>query len=71
MQPEPAEVAGTSTEVHRYRHMRLHVPRNPSHRYAAPVHGESYCDCPRQGRDVECKCGEEDTGERKIISKLN
>ncbi|KAK2182650.1 hypothetical protein NP493_342g00022 [Ridgeia piscesae] len=60
MQPEPAEVAGTSAEVPRYRRMRLHVPRNPSHRYAAPVHGESYCDCPRQGRDVECKCGEED-----------
>ena len=67
MQPEPAEVAGTSAEVPRYRRMRLHVPRNPSHRYAAPVHGESYCDCPRQGRDVECKCGEEDNGENCVL----
>ena len=27
-----------------------------------PVKGESYCDCPKQGRDLTCTCGEEDTG---------
>ena len=27
-----------------------------------PVKGESYCECPRQGRDLKCACGEEDDG---------
>ena len=32
-----------------------------------PVKGESYCDCPKQGRDLTCTCGEEDTGLFKYV----
>lgn len=27
-----------------------------------PVKGESFCDCPKQDRDLDCACGEEDAG---------
>ena len=38
-----------------------------------PVKGESYCDCPKQGRDLKCKCGEEDDSkclQQNIVANL-
>ena len=35
--------------------------------HPTPVKGESFCDCPKQDRDLDCNCGEEDAGEFCIL----